>query len=211
MASALIHLAVAKKVAEKINIENDRHYLLGSISPDIAKFVGSQRKVSHFIPENSDSDTPNIEIFLSKYKNYLNNDYELGYYVHLLTDVLWFSEFLPNFVKGDCLVSRTGELLHFPEDELLAILYDDYTNLNPEVLSYYNLDLSLFYETFSFPENHIEEVPAKYFQDVIDVLGGICTKECASNYVLNFEKIVPFIEYASIYVLDELKKLDLRR
>lgn len=208
MASALIHLAVAKKVSESINIDNEKHYMLGSISPDIAKMVGLTRKVSHFIPD--DGDTPHIDLFLNKYKEYLNNDYELGYFVHLLTDVLWFDEFLPNFVKDGCLVSRTGELLKFDDDELLSILYDDYTNLNPEVLSYYNLDLSLFYEKFLFPENHIEEVPSKYFQDVIDILGGICTKECTTNYVLQFDKVSHFIEYATVYVIDQLHKLNIR-
>lgn len=206
MASALIHLAVAKNVLENINVTNERHYYLGSIAPDVAKMVGSTRKKSHFIEETSESDTPDVSVFLSKYKGYLNNPYELGYYVHLLTDVLWFDEFLPNFVKDDCLVSRTGELLKFDEDELLEILYDDYTNLNPQVLSYYNLDLSLFYEPFEFPKNHIEELPEKYFQDVIDKLGAICTKECNSNYVLQMDKITHFVKFATLYVLDELKK-----
>lgn len=209
MASALIHLAVAKKVLDKLNVQNERHYYLGSISPDIAKMVGSTRKKSHFIEESDDTDTPDVEVFFKKYKDYLKNDYELGYYVHLLTDVLWFDEFLPNFVKGDCLVSRTGELIHFEEEELLAILYDDYTNLNPKVLSYYNLDLSLFYEEFEFPVSHIEELPSKYFPDVIEKLGKICIGECEANYILQFEKISYFIEYATVYVLDELKKNNL--
>lgn len=206
MASALIHLAVAKKVLEHLEVSNEKHYYLGSIAPDIAKFVGSTRKKSHFIEEECDSDTPNVKIFLSKYKKYLDNPFEFGYYVHLLTDVLWFDEFLPNFVKGDSLVSRTGELLHFDEDELLSILYDDYTNLNSQILSYYNLDLSLFYEKFIFPESHIKEIPNSYFQDIIDILGGIATGECKSNYILQLEKIINFIEYATVYVLDEIKK-----
>lgn len=208
MASALIHLAVAKKVLESISVENEKHFYLGSIAPDIAKMIGSTRNISHFILDSEDTDTPNIGRFLKKYKKYLNNSYELGYYVHLLTDVLWFDEFLPNFVVDGCLVSKKGEFLHFDADELLEILYDDYSNLNPQVIEYYNLDLSLFYEKFTFPKSHIEEVDEKYFQDVIDVLGTYCTKECNSNFVLQLEKVIHFIEYATVYCLDELKKLD---
>ena len=40
MASAIIHLAIAKKVLEHINVEDQRDYYLGSIAPDIAKQIG---------------------------------------------------------------------------------------------------------------------------------------------------------------------------
>lgn len=146
MASSLIHMAVAKRVNEVLKLENEKQFLFGSIAPDIAKMVGSTRKKSHFILENEDTSIPNIERFLNKYQKYLKNPYELGYYVHLVTDVLWFDEFLPNFLEDNYLISKTGEKIKFDEDELLEILYNDYTNLNSEVLSYYNLDLSLFYE-----------------------------------------------------------------
>ena len=39
MASAVIHLCVAKKVNEKLKM-NERELLLGSIAPDISKQVG---------------------------------------------------------------------------------------------------------------------------------------------------------------------------
>ena len=173
MASALIHLAVAKRVNEVLKIENEKHLIFGSIAPDIAKMVGSTRKKSHFILEDEETDTPNVERFLSKYKKYLKNPYELGYFIHLTTDVLWFNEFLPNFVQDDYLINSRGEKIKFDEDELLDILYNDYTTLNKEILNYYNLDLSLFYEKFEFPENHIEEVSSEHFQDVIDKMGAI--------------------------------------
>lgn len=206
MASALIHFAVAKKVNEKINVSNEKHFLLGSIAPDIAKMIGSTREKSHFILDTDKSDSPNIGVFLKKYKKYLNNPYELGYYVHLLTDVLWFDEFLPNFIKEDYIINRSKEIVHFNEEEIKYLIYNDYTNLNPEILSYYNFDLSLFYETFSFPKNHIEEVSEEYFQDVIDKLGNICLKESGGSYIFPLETIIHFIEYATIYVLDEIKK-----
>lgn len=209
MASALIHMAVAKKVNDVLKIENEKHFLFGAIAPDISKMVGSTRKVSHFILPNEDTDTPNIQRFLDKYKKYLVNPYELGYFVHLVTDVLWFEQFLPNFVKDTCLINRNGEKLKFPEDELLDILYNDYTNLNSEVLSYYNLDLSLFYQKFVFPENHIEEVSSDHFQDVIDKFSKISSAISNVNYVLNLESIIHFIEYATIYCLDEIKKIEI--
>ncbi len=58
MASALIHLAVAKKVLEHFDVKDEKHYYLGSIAPDIAKMVGLTRKRGHFIEEGIKSDTP---------------------------------------------------------------------------------------------------------------------------------------------------------
>lgn len=209
MASALIHLAVAKRVNEVLKLENEKHFLFGSIAPDIAKMVGSTRNKSHFILENENTDTPNVDRFLKKYKKYLKNPYELGYFVHLTTDVLWFDEFLPNFHQENYMINSRGEKIKFDEDELLEILYNDYTNLNKEVLSYYNLDLSLFYEEFEFPINHIEEVSSEHFQDVIDKMGVIVKDVSNASYVLKIESIIHFIEYATIYCLDEIKKIDL--
>lgn len=208
MASALIHMAVAKRVNEVLKLEDEKKFIFGSIAPDIAKMVGSTRKTSHFITKE-DSDTPEINLFLDKYKKYLVNNYELGYFVHLVTDVLWFNEFLPNFVDDTYLISKTGEKIKFEHDELLEILYNDYTNLNAEVLSYYNLDLSIFYEDFEFPENHIDEVSNEHFKDVIEKFGIISSNLADNTYVLNIENIIHFIEFATIYCLDEIKKLDL--
>lgn len=206
MASSIIHMAVAKKVNEVLKLDNEKHFLFGSIVPDVAKMVGLRRSVSHFISSSDNTSIPGAEKFYLKYKEYLNNAYELGYYVHLLTDVLWFKEFMPNFAQETYLISQTGEKLKFDERELKEIIYNDYTNLNSDVLAYYNFDLSLFYEEFDFPCNHIEEVPSKYFPDVIDKLGAIAQNINNGVYILKIERIIHFIEYATIYCLDELKK-----
>ena len=66
MASSIIHIAIAKKVAEKIKVENPRDYYLGAIAPDIAKQIGINRDVSHFVI-NSETDIPNINIFVRRY------------------------------------------------------------------------------------------------------------------------------------------------
>ena len=40
MASAIIHLAVAKTLEKYLDIENKKDYYLGSIAPDISKQIG---------------------------------------------------------------------------------------------------------------------------------------------------------------------------
>ena len=98
MASALIHLAVAKKLTENINIKNKKDYYLGSIAPDLSKQIGLNKMSSHFLIHTKE-DVPNTEMFINKYPNFMNNEFELGYFIHLYTDKLWFDGFLNNFIK----------------------------------------------------------------------------------------------------------------
>ena len=64
MASAIIHLCIAKKVNEKLKM-NEKELFLGSIAPDISKQIGESKVKSHFL-NTSDSDVPNVFDFLEK-------------------------------------------------------------------------------------------------------------------------------------------------
>ena len=89
MASAIIHIAVAKKLNEQLKM-NEKELFLGTIAPDISKHIGQDRKISHFLDENR---IPNLNLFLKKYNNSLNIPFIMGYYIHLFTDYLWFKYF----------------------------------------------------------------------------------------------------------------------
>lgn len=88
MASSMIHFAVANEV-NKILKRNNKHILIGSIAPDITKHIGMTKKDSHF--QDTDEDLPHLDKFLNKYRYNLNDDFVLGYYIHLYTDYLWFN------------------------------------------------------------------------------------------------------------------------
>ena len=64
MASAIIHMAVAKVVKEKMNlILNEKEYYLGTIAPDISKEINRSRDESHFIKNGK----MHIDEFVDKY------------------------------------------------------------------------------------------------------------------------------------------------
>ena len=65
MASAIIHIAIAKKVNEVIN-KNEKDLYLGSIAPDAAKIVGIDRYLTHFIQESTHG-SPDIANFKQLY------------------------------------------------------------------------------------------------------------------------------------------------
>ena len=94
-----IHLATAKKVSEKINVDKNI-FTFGNILPDIPnEYVvkGIKHHVSHarthfetdiLVVEHIEK-RYNLRNFAEKYKNKFSNPLMLGYYVHLLTDYFW--------------------------------------------------------------------------------------------------------------------------
>ena len=61
MASAVIHLCVATLVSQKTN-KRSLELLIGSIAPDIAKYIGENKMKTHF--QDYNNDLPNIKLFL---------------------------------------------------------------------------------------------------------------------------------------------------
>ena len=88
MASSVIHICIANEINKTIN-RDSKKLLIGTIAPDISKLLGETKFYSHFL-DNVNNNIPNINKFLEKYSNYLNDDFVLGYYIHLYTDYLWF-------------------------------------------------------------------------------------------------------------------------
>ena len=133
MASAIIHLAVAKTLEQNFNIKNKKDYYLGSIAPDISKQIGENKQKSHFL-FNSLDNIPNIELFTKKYPNFKNNSFDLGYFIHLYTDKIWFKIFLSKILAGNYIKLLDGTIINTTPEEIQNIIYQDYTNLNIQLL-----------------------------------------------------------------------------
>lgn len=205
MASAVIHLAVAKVLEPYLKITNKKDYYLGSIAPDIAKQIGESKQKSHFL-YNERKDVPNIKMFTNKYPNFYKNDFDLGYYIHLFTDKLWFDKFLNNLVQSNSVKLIDGTILNTTPEELRNLIYTDYTNLNIKIIEEYNMDLSLFYEEFQKPNTKIEEIPINKLNILIDKMGIIIeNSKREKNYVFDIYLIKQFIEDTKERILQEIK------
>lgn len=208
MASAIIHLAVAKTLEKDLNIENKRDYYLGSIAPDIAKQVGENKQRSHFLI-NARDDIPNIELFTNKYPNYKENSFDLGYFIHLYTDKIWFSRFMPQIWAGtgNCIKLLDGTIINSSPEEIQKIIYQDYTNLNVQLLDEYKMDLSLFYEDFIKPNTTIEEIPVDKLNILIDKMGIIIENSKEEKpYTFDTFLVLQFIDETSQEILNILKQ-----
>lgn len=205
MASAIIHLAVAKVLEPYLNIKNRKDYYLGSIAPDIAKQIGRTKQGSHFLYDEKE-DVPNIKMFTNKYKEFYKKDFDLGYYIHLFTDKLWFDKFLSTLVQSNSIRLIDGTIVNIPPEELQQLIYSDYTNLNIKVIEEYNMDLSLFYEEFQIPNTEITEIPIEKLNILIDKMGIIIeNSKQEKNYLFDIYLIKEFIEEAKTRILQEIK------
>ena len=211
MASAIIHMCVAKK-ANEILKRNNKDFLLGSIAPDISKQIGETKLKSHFL-KDIDNDVPELERFLNKYQSKLkNNDFNLGYYCHLFTDMIWFALFMPEYCKyeDEEITYLNGDKKKFSKATIIKLLYNDYTNLNIKMIDEYELDLSLFYEELPKIESDIEEIPINKLQILIDKMGIIIkdSKE-RGTIIFNTDGICKFINKTAEDFINNLKALNI--
>lgn len=204
MASAVIHLAVAKELEKYLKIENKKDYNLGAIAPDIAQQLKIEKTKSHFI-YNTKSDIPNIKLFKEKYKNFMNNSFELGYFTHLYTDKLWFDGFIDSLTYSNSIKLLDGTIIHVPQKEIKELIYNDYTNLNTIIIDKYNIDLSLFYEEYQKPNTSIEEIPIDKLNILIDKMGVIIeNSKLEKSYIFDITLIDNFINTCVEKIIKEL-------
>lgn len=113
MAGYVIHLSVAEEYLKNHPDENEGYdeFISGVLFPDSVKI----KSETHYGPESSKS---NLYDFLQEHK--INNSFERGYFLHLLTDYLFYNKYL------DCISSA---------------IYDDYDILNDSLIKKYNIVL----------------------------------------------------------------------
>lgn len=205
MASSLIHIAVANEINKKINRDSSK-LLIGTISPDISKLVGIHKYITHFASEETPS-IPNLDSFLNKYKNNLNDDFVLGYYIHLYVDYLWFKYFITEINDKDMIKTLDGKTIKCSKEEILNYIYNDYTNLNARLIDEYDLDLKIFYNDIPELNNIIEEIPMDKIKLIVDEAGLIIKNTTVKkDMVFNVENVKKFISLCVDIISSEIEK-----
>ena len=209
MASSMIHIAVANEINKKLNRDKSK-LLIGTIAPDISKLIGETKVKSHFQDRNDN--IPNLDKFLNKYKENLNDDFVLGYYIHLLKDYLWFKYFMTEikFEDTNIITKLDGTNVKCNGNMFTLYVYNDYTNLNIKLIDEYDLDLKIFYNEIPKLENIIQEIPMEKIGLIVDKAGEIVenTKE-HKDFVFNLDNINKFIETSVDIILGNLKELNI--
>ena len=203
MASAVIHLCVAKKINNYLQLD-ERIFSLGAIAPDIAKQIGVSKNKSHFLDEDeSEEIPPHYERFIKKYKKELDKPFELGYLVHLMTDYYWFKDYIPKMLDDYTQNPKTAKYT-----ALKDIIYNDYTSLNQDLIDKYMLDLYYFQNKIEYPNSIIEEIPMDKINILVDKMGlMIQMMNKKKLIIMNEKEIIYFIETCSNKIIDDLIKL----
>lgn len=210
MASSIIHMAVAKEINK--NLKRDENQLLiGSIAPDISKLVDEPRYITHFAKKNDE--IPDIKKFLRKYKNKLNDDFVMGYYIHLYTDYLWSKFFITEITNKNFVRKLNGDVVTLNGRMLMLYIYNDYTNLNIELINKYNFDFEfMFEEKNKYIPPIIKEIPYEKLPVLYDNFERIIENSKTSKaFVFDMENIENFINLCVKIILSEINNMHIKK
>jgi len=206
MASYVIHIAVAQEI-NKVLKKDKKKLLIGSIAPDLSKLLGETKVKSHFLDSEQDL-IPKIDRFLNKYKNNLDDDFVLGYYIHLYTDYLWFKYFTPKFYKNDTLTMANGTIIPATNEIKLQYLYKDYSIINNKIIDIYNINVEDFNINNLHLSNTIKEIDINKIDILIDKTKTFINEEINEEpKVITIEKIKEFIKESVDIILKNIENM----
>lgn len=111
MPGYVIHLAVGKVYSQNNKIKDLENFQKGIIAPDMEE----DKAKSHYGPYSS---SPGLDKFINE--KGIENSFNEGYFLHLLTDYYFYNKFLDEWKPG---------------------IYDDYDKLNEEMIKKYRIEL----------------------------------------------------------------------
>ncbi len=207
MASAIIHLCVAKEVNKYLKMD-ENELLLGSIAPDIAKQIGQTKEISHFLDYTNEDDIPNIDRFLKKYRDSLNNPFDMGYFIHLLTDKYWFRDYVYQYIER---YTKNNTKKKITYTAIRDVIYNDYTNINTDLIDKYTLPLKIFYNEFTRPVSNITEIPVDKLDILIEKMGLIIAESKEEKtFMFDTTDIEIFITNSVKYIIKDIQMLGIQ-
>ncbi|MCM1083147.1 MAG: hypothetical protein NC428_06670 [Clostridium sp.] len=158
MPGFIIHMAAAKEYLRLCSIRDETYindYIVGSVAPDIV--AGNNKKQSHFWSDRAFTQfvrKPDMNVFLEKHGDRINEPFVRGYYHHLIFDLkflelYWTKHFRffndklePAFLYDEVTQVKlidNGRIyprkLFFSEE----MYYGDYTRMNSRYIERYGL------------------------------------------------------------------------
>jgi hypothetical protein len=156
---------------------------------------------------NTRESIPNIDLFVKKYHDFKNNSFDLGYFIHLYTDKLWYENFMNDITCNNSIKLLDGTILNTTPEEMSNMIYTDYTNLNILIIEKYDMDLSLFYEEFQKPKTNIREIPVENLDILINKMGILVeNSKKDKTYTFDMYLIEKFVDDTVKEIKEVLKK-----
>lgn len=148
MPGYIIHLAIANKYLEKNKVADEDKFKEGVIAPDLT----DDKSKTHYGEKSSKTD---LKLYLSK--NEIDNSYTRGYFLHLLTDFLFYNKYLEYYSTD---------------------LYNDYDILNGYLKEKYNVEVPKKVEnTVFYKEGQLKILNKESIVKFINEVGAMDLEE----------------------------------
>lgn len=208
MPSATIHICISKKLNKKLKID-DYEFTMGNLIPDSWRNNGEpDRHLTHFSEKCYQNE--NYLKFYEKYKKYLNSPFVLGYLTHLMTDFYYRNYVNPRYFtiyKNKKTIIKKDGSPFLPAEEHGPFFRKNKTFLVNYLTHYFQIKKQKLNRQIANP---IEEVNFDSFEKSLKYINDheLNDKVC-ENEIFDYSDSLKNIDSCSIFIINELKKLNL--
>ena len=152
MSGYVIHLAVGKVYSKNNKINDLESFEKGIMAPDMEE----DKSKSHYGPFSS---SPGIKEFLEQQG--ILDSYNEGYFLHLLTDYLFYNKFLDRWEKS---------------------IYDDYDIINENIIKKYGIEIPKeIQEKVKFKQGNLTILKEEDIYKFIELVGKLNIRQIVSQ------------------------------
>ncbi|MGN1405063.1 MAG: hypothetical protein ACI4WM_02230, partial [Erysipelotrichaceae bacterium] len=189
--SRMIHYLIANEIIKRSKINNTERFICGSLLPD-ASF---DHKKSHYSETDNESyHFMNLNKYYADYKNKLDDELYLGYYLHLVQDIIFRMD-VTSVTKYDPL-----------NPEELNRLYEDYHAINAWINEKYVLNRNI--ENINIDNESINTIAYfDYFSFIESMKSDFNDIRKQNYYYFNETMAKEYISKSidvSLYLIDKL-------
>lgn len=171
MPGYVIHLATANEYIRKHpnEIKNKKDFFKGTIAPDEA--TKENKKITHY---GNGSDQVELRKYLNA--NDIDSDYNKGYFLHLVTDYIFYNKILEYTSKK---------------------IYNDYDILNKYLIEKYNIELlDEIKNKISYVDGNLQILTKEKAEETIKIASDIKLKQIkeeilSCDYIEKWDRIRP--------------------
>lgn len=180
MPNIMIHEEVGYYISKKINI-NSYNYYLGILAPDSPNLEGFAPKVERWTAHARRKDynewRNSLKDLYNNYKDKIDNDFLIGYYIHILTDIVFDDYFYLDIREK---ILQDGYKL----EESHQVMLDDYNKYYFNEIEGIKEILNSSNESFNI-NNINKELLIKWKNKSINNLSKNNTSKYITNEVIN--------------------------
>ena len=123
----------------------------------------------------------------------------MGYFIHLLTDKYWFRDYVYQYIERFAKENNKKKLTY---TAIRDIIYNDYTNINIDLIDLHGLTLDLFSNEIEYPKSKIKEIPIDKLPVIVEKMGLIIKDSTQEKtFMFDVKDIEIFINKLNIDIL----------